>query len=366
LYLVIKTVGFSLMDLLAQTRTIDIIQVVKDLGFALYQYRKLRCPFHEENTPSLLLYPQTNTYHCFGCGKHGDVINFYASATGQEYTAAMHELAFNYLPSYQPERYKRGSAALKKIQPVTKPAGKKTLPPDTKTYVYKPLHSTIYADFQRICGVQPLGEIGEEAWRYLLSRGFTEPTLRRFQIFTVNDYDAAQAHLRNTYSLLDLQESGLFNERGNLIFYRHVIIIPYYRKGQLVYLQGRLIGNPPGSLAKYQFLSGVPVELFNVDMLEKVKTGKVVYLTEGAFDCMTLVQQGMPAVSLGSATLFKREWAKAFMRFEVVFNFDNDKAGQKAAHEFADLFAQHRISTHVQQVKAGFKDVNEYWQQRDQ
>lgn len=353
------------MDILTQTRTIDILRVVADLGFELQQFRKIVCPFHDEKTPSLVLYPRTNTYHCFGCGRHGDVINFYAGVSNQEYTPAMHELAFNYLPDYRPELYRRGH--LKKIGQQTAGAKPVAVPADTKTYTYEPLHGQIYEEFQRFCEHLPVTPTAEDAWAYLHSRGFTASTLRKFRLFVVGDYEQTQAHLRNTFGLLDLQACGLFNEKGNLIFYRHPIIIPYYRKNRVVFLQGRIIGLPPDPvqssfrIAKYQFLSGVPVELFNADVLDLMRTGQTVYLTEGAFDCMSLMQEGLPAVSLGSATMFKREWAKLFRRVEVCFFFDNDKAGQKAAREFSELFGQYRISTHVRQVKEGYKDVNEYF-----
>jgi len=346
------------MDILSRVRTISITQVVSDLGYELQQFRKLCCPFHDEKNPSLVLYPQTNSYHCFGCGRHGDVINFYAGVSGQDYTAAMHELAFNYLPDYRPEFYKRGH--LRKLTPVKARGRKPTVPPDTKTYVYKPLHSFIYEDFQRFCHQLPPSALRQEAVDYLLGRAFEERILRQFGLFVVSDYEAVQAHLRNTWALADLQECGLFNEKGNLIFYRHVILIPYYREGRIVFLQGRVIGNPTDSFAKYQFLSGVPVELFNADVLKPLKTGQTVYLTEGAFDAMALVQDGHPAVSLGSATLFKREWARLFRRVRVCFYFDNDQAGARAATEFADVLAQYRIEVVSKKVPDGFKDVNEY------
>ncbi|GAB3313853.1 hypothetical protein GCM10027299_01290 [Larkinella ripae] len=351
------------MDLLAQTRTIDILRVVTDLGYVLQENRKIICPFHSEKTPSLVIYPQNNSYHCFGCGKHGDVINFYAGVAQLEYAAAMHELAFNYLPGYKPELYKR--SPLKKIQKTAvTPAERIALPTDTKTYEYKPLHSEIYEEFRRFCEQQPPGSVRKEAWDYLTSRGFSESTLRKFHIFTVNDYHTVQAHLRNTYNVLDLQESGLFNEKGNLIFYRHAIIIPYYRKNRLLFLQGRVIGNPSDTVSRYQFLSGVPVELFNADVMDVVKTGQTLYVTEGAFDCMTLMQEGMPAVSLGSATMFKKDWMKLFRRFEICFYFDNDAAGQKAAREYGELFGQYGVSTRIKTVKEGYKDVNDYFSKR--
>ncbi|GAA4401393.1 hypothetical protein GCM10023187_15540 [Nibrella viscosa] len=350
------------MDLLAQVRDISIVQVANDLGYQLQFNRKILCPFHDEKTASLVLYPQTNTFYCFGCGKHGDVVGFYADISRQEYRTAMHELAANYLPGYQIGGYKR--KGVRKVTPERVKAHKKLTAPDSGAYVYREYHSDIYEEFQRICEQQPGNQIGQDALDYLQSRGFTQEVLQTFRIFVVTDYETVHAHLRNTFNLLDLQESGLYNERGNLIFYRHPIIIPYFKRGRIVFLQARVIGSPTDNISRYQFLSGVPVELFNQDILPRLGPKHTVFVTEGAFDCMTLAQHGYHAVSLGSATMFKREWAKLFKRVEVCFYFDNDEAGKKAALEFSETFAQYGISTRIGAVPEGFKDVNDYFLNR--
>ncbi|MBB5283770.1 DNA primase [Rhabdobacter roseus] len=352
------------MNILEEVRKVDIVRVVRDLGLALHIHRKISCPFHEEKTASLVLYPQTNTYYCFGCGRRGDVIHFYAGFTNQEYKQAMHELAYHYVPGY----------VRRTPPPVRNPAPRTEIPadtlPDTKEYAYQPLHSEIYEAFKAHCEAQPDNELSARALGYLHQRGFSDATLRQFGIFVIKDYHLANTYLRSRYALSDLRECGLYNDKENLIFYKHCLIIPYYENGKLAYLQGRIIGAPEADAkiksARYQFLSGVPITLFNVDMLARVRTGRVVYLTEGAFDCMTLVQQGLPAVSLGSVTMFKKEWAKRFRRFEVCFWFDNDAAGRSASTVFLELFEQAGISAHERRLKDGFKDINEYFSQRDQ
>jgi DNA primase catalytic core len=347
------------MNILEEARKIDLLQVVQDLGLGLHQHRKIVCPFHEEKTPSLVLYPQTNTYYCFGCGKRGDVIHFYAAVTNQEYKAAMHELAHRYLPGY----------IRKGLAPPPRPLARPQVPadqlPDTKVYQYDPLHTEIYEEFKKYCDQQPDTPASAEALKYLAQRGFSDYTLRRFGIFVVKDYHTVNYHLRSRYATADLRACGLYNEKDNLIFYRHNILIPYYQNEKLVYLQGRVTGTPTDRTPRYQFLNGVPITLFNADMLRKIRTGRTVYLTEGAFDCMTLVQQGHPAVSLGSVTMFKKEWAKLFHRFEVCFWFDNDSAGRQAAESYRELFDQAGISAETRSVKDGFKDVNEYFTRRD-
>jgi DNA primase len=128
-----------------------------------------------------------------------------------------------------------------------------------------------------------------------------------------------------------------------------------------VYLQGRVIGKPPEGTNRYCFLNNQPLTLFNADVLKKTKTGETVYITEGAFDCMRLAQEGKTAVSLGTANIFKREWAKLFKRVNVVFYLDNDKAGHKAAEELEKIFTHFNISCTRKNLPESYKDVNEYY-----
>lgn len=347
------------INILEETRKIDIVRVAEDLGLQPSIHRKISCIFHEEKTASLVFYSQTNSYYCFGCGKRGDVVNFYAGATGLDYKTAMHELAFHYVPGYE----KRNA------EPAAKRTATRTPPPpsnvpDTKAYNYQPIHTIIYEDLQRFCQQLPDNDVSEAAWAYLKRRKFEEATLRRFQIFIIKDYHQVNYYLRGQYSILDLKECGLYNDRDNLIFFKHPIVIPYLRAGRVVYLQGRVIEKPVGNEARYQFLSGVPIVLFNADILQKLKTNQMVYLTEGALDCMTLAQQGLASVSLGSANTFKREWAREFRRFEVSFYFDNDKAGFKAAEDMAEIFTQAGVPSYRKFVKEGYKDINEYFAKR--
>ena len=347
------------INILEETRKIDIIRVAEDLGLEVQQLRKISCIYHQEKTASLVFYPQNNSYHCFGCGKRGDVIHFYAGATGLDYKTAMHELAFHYVAGYEKRNFE---PVVKRV--ATRPQTTADKIPDTKIYTYQPIHTIIYEDLQRFCGQLPDNDVSDSAWAYLKRRKFEDFTLRKFQIFVIKDYHKVNYYLRSQYTILDLKECGLYNDRDNLIFFRHPIIIPYLRAGRIVYLQGRVIDTPVENEARYQFLNGVPTELFNADVLEKLKINQMVYLTEGAFDCMMLAQQGLPSVSLGSANTFKHEWARLFKRFEVSFYFDNDKAGFKAAEDLEVVFTQAGVPSYRKFVKDGYKDINDYFMKR--
>ncbi len=350
------------MDLLERLQEIDILTVARDLGLEVNDYGKMRCPFHEEDTPSLVFYTTTNSFYCFGCGKTGNSVTLCAEVGKHSVGEAIRQLTMRYLPDTgnQKKGWQKPGMRPNPDLPHLKPLG------STKPDGHEEIHSVIYESLRDFCLGQPSNAVSQQALTYLKGRGFSEKTIRDFRLFAIKDYAEASWHLRSRFATLDLQASGLFNEKNNLIFFKHPLLIPYYRDGRMVYLQGRYLGPPPEGFHKYMFLVGKPVTLFNHDLLRDLRLGTRVYVTEGAFDCMTLTQAGFAAVSLGSANVFKREWAKLFRRYEVCFYLDNDTAGHRAAQELEVIFHQLGIST-TQQWKtppAGYKDINDYWQAR--
>lgn len=342
------------MNIVEELQRIDVIEVAKDLGLKVDAYKKCVCPFHQEDTPSMVFYPHTNSYYCFGCGKTGTQITLYMEVCKIDFKQALQEMGAKYLNINPQNTYKKQIYVKANLQPIKI----KTLDKEQET---APLHTQIYESLRDYCLSQASNEISEKTDQYLKNRGFTQKTIQEFRIFVIKNYTEVNTFLKSRFSYLDLQESGLFNEKNNLIFYRHPLIIPYLKEGKIVYLQGRVLEQPPAGFHKYCFLAGKPITLFNVDMLKKTKLGKTVYVTEGAFDCMKLVQEGIAAVSLGTANVFKKDWIELFKRVEVCFYLDNDQAGHKAANEMEVLFRQYGISTHRKAIPPQFKDANEYF-----
>lgn len=346
------------MNILDELGKVSILEVVEDLGLETERNRMV-CPFHEEDTPSLVLYPHTNSFYCFGCAKTGNAISLFAEVRKLSIKEAIYQMAVTYIPGFNQTGKKGIKHSSQPIElyksQVRKVANEKPL---------KPEYSEIYEAFRDFCLQQKSNSLSESALEYLQKRGFTEKTIRDFKLFCIKDYSEVSWYLKQRFSVLDLQECGLYNERNNLIFYAHPLIIPYYRNGRMVYLQGRVIGKPQENTNRYSFLNNLPLTLFNADALDKVKTGETVYITEGAFDCMRLCQEGKTAVSLGTANIFKREWAKLFQRVNVVFYLDNDAAGHRAADELEKIFTHFNISCTRKQLPANYKDVNDYYTDR--
>ncbi|WP_064196563.1 MULTISPECIES: CHC2 zinc finger domain-containing protein [Emticicia] len=342
-------------NLLQRVKEIDIRQVARDLGFEIVQSRRMNCPFHVEDSPSLVFYPPPqNEFHCFGCGKHGDVINLYADACQIDFKTALEELATRYIAAYDGVRHK----TVRKIDIKSVYTNKPIL---EKQFEFKPIYSEIYERFQQFCITQTATDSARKAAEYLRGRGIDDWTIRHFKLFVIKNYVVVNDFLKSNYAIEDLKGCGLMNDKGNLVFFVHPIVIPYYQDGRIVYLQGRTIGNPPDGASKYQFLSGVPRSIFNLDSIKKLRPNSEVYLTEGAFDCMTLVKNGMMAVSLGSAKIFKKEWMKYFKKYKVLISFDNDTAGINGANALIEDFLMAGILAEKRDWNKGFKDINEYF-----
>lgn len=342
------------MELLERIKTeVDIRKVAEDLGFKL-EGRRMICPFHEEDTPSLVFYPlPQNRFHCFGCGKRGDVVNLYAEICGLDFKTALLRLAYAYIPGFgvpiqHPKKVKIEKVIIKKK-------------PENAVFEFKELYSTIYEDFRDFCLNQTPTQSTKEAAEYLRQRGIDDWTIRHFKIFVIKNYAQVNDYLKRKYQFKDLQDCGLVNDKGNLVFFAHPIVFPFFENDRITYLQARTIGNPPENTFKYQFLANVPRRIFNLDSLRDLKLNSIVYLTEGAIDCITLNKLGKNAISLGSANTFMKEWAKILKRYRVVIWFDNDEAGKKGAKAIAEKLEMAGIWVIEKEEMPDFKDINDYF-----
>ncbi|WP_394991312.1 CHC2 zinc finger domain-containing protein [Emticicia sp.] len=345
-------------NLLQRVKDIDIRQVARDLGFDIVQSRRMNCPFHVEDSPSLVFYPPPqNEFHCFGCGKHGDVINLYADACQIDFKTALEELGTRYIPAYD-------GASKSKFRKLDIKSIYTRKPLEVKSFIFKELYSEIYESFQKFCLEQPATESARKAADYLRGRGIDDWTIRHFKLFVIKNYGLTNEFLKSKYAIEDLKACGIMNDKGNLVFFVHPIIIPYFQDGRIVYLQGRTTSEPPEGASKYQFLSGVPRTIFNIDSITKLRPNADVYMTEGAFDCMTLVKNGMIAVSLGSAKIFKKEWIKYFKKYKIWVSFDNDSAGTKGADDLVEELLEAGILAKQRDWNKGFKDINEYFERK--
>lgn len=301
------------------------------------------CPFHNEKTPSFSVNQSKQFYHCFGCGKHGNAINFLIEFSGVSFIDAVENLAAQVgmqVPRNNVASSKvvdRSSSNLTSVVDAQKSIDKKQ---DDQILRCMADQLKVAADYYReqlkhatkaISYLKQRGLSGELAARFKI--GYAPNGLRNLsQIFI--DYDQDESEnllLRN--GLIIRSSNGKYYDR-----FRARIIFPIHnQKGQIVGFGGRVIdaeGEP-----KYLNSPETPLfiksqELYNLFSARKAirESGRVL-VVEGYMDVVMLSQYGIDyaVATLGTATTSSHIQKLLRQTDEIIFSFDGDNAGKKAA-----------------------------------
>jgi len=319
--------------------TLNILDVARALGLGIRR-KQARCfnssqHKHNDEHFSLGFYENNTKFKCFTCGVNGSVIDLYMGVRGVDIKVAIRELS-----------------EMAGIDTPKKPVRKADIEQPHKTE--KVLTRGIFEALATYCN-----GVDDTTLAYLKGnkRGLTEDTVKRFKLFSVKDYAKTAEYLKANYTLEELKEIGVFNEKGNLTYYQHRLVVPFYQGEKIVFIQARRIdeGHP-----KY-INASLTVPLFNADILKRIETGNAVYICEGVFDAMVLEQNGFNAVAILGVESFKPEWAGFFTGLDVVLCLDNDEAGTEATRKLAEMFYLKGIQVHKKTLPQGVKDVTDYF-----
>ena len=303
--------------LLARVDIVDVVALrvpLKKAG-ALF---KACCPFHNEKTPSFVVTPSRQTYHCFGCGAHGNAIDFLIEHDRLSFPEAVEELAQR--------------AGLE-------------LPKDGQDAERGPDLAPIFAALERAALMyqRQLREHPDAsgAVDYLKRRGLSGEIVKHFGIgFAPPGWDFLLARLGgNPRDLEHLIAAGLIAERDGKRYdrFRERIMFPIQdRRGRIIGFGGRVFGDGE---PKYLNSPETPVfhkgrELYGLYQAQRaMRAPPRLLVVEGYMDVIALAQFDLPyaVATLGTATT--PEHVKRLLRSapELVFCFDGDRAGRTAA-----------------------------------
>ena len=339
------------IDLDRLKQAMPIIDIAKSLGLET-RGRQARCynsqaHAHNDRSFSLGLDTQRNRFKCFACGEQGSIIDLFMAVRGTGLKEAIKELAD--MAGLTPMSHQTHQTGC--FKPFTHKEAK--APPQAAREPTGAC-SDIYEELCFICG-----GLDQESRAYLTgtTRGLTEDTLNRFLLFSVSDYQKINQHLKARFSTDELSKAGIMGERGNLIFYKHKIIIPFLQDGRIMFLQGRRLGQEQ---PKYLHLKR-PVPLYNRDALAELEKGKKIYIAEGVFDAMMLEQNGYKAVGILGVNNFKPDYVDLFKGLDVVLALDNDEAGERGTNELAKMFYLKGQGARGKQLPGGIKDITDYF-----
>ncbi|HEX8128080.1 MAG TPA: toprim domain-containing protein [Pyrinomonadaceae bacterium] len=282
--------------------------------------------------PSLSVDLTRGLFHCFSRDEGGDAIRFYELMHEVKFGRAVGELAreLGLLERQSRKRTLAQRAAPDEVaasEPEPEPLGAERL-----GAICEALLAACRAEDQA------------EGFSYLARRGIDAGTARRAGVvyFPRRAYRRVMRKMQAAFPLEELRRSGLFNARAHLTFYRHRLLFPFRVEGRAIYLQARTTA--PGVEPRWHNMRGVVPTLYNVDCLNELASGSVVYLVEGFTDTLTLLAHGFSAVGLVGAGGLKDEWLAPLGRFRVVAALDPDAAGRRAAERYGELFASRSLT----------------------
>jgi DNA primase len=305
------------------------------------------CPFHAEKTPSFIVTPDRETWHCFGCGEHGDIFTFLMRRDGLDFREALARLAEKAGVELS-ERTAREDRHRRRLREALEAA----------IAWYREVFNQAHQ--------------AERARAYMAERGFTDTTLERFGIgYAPNTWEAMAKRLRSKgFSDAELTGAGLTspsNRGGVYDRFRGRIIIPIRdASGRAIGLGGRIL--PDGEGPKY--LNSPATALFDksrtlyaIDLAKAaIRREKLAVIVEGYTDVMAAHQAGFENVvaSLGTAlTAGQVELATRYAE-AVALAYDVDLAGKAATDRglLEELGPEMVSKVRVIEVPAG-KDPDE-------
>lgn len=273
------------------------------------------CPFHEEKTPSFSVHPRKQFFHCFGCGESGSAIGFLMKYRHMTFVDAVEELAKQAgltVPKtggseLQQERYRAGLDALQQA----------------RQYFARRLHQA------------------PEVLRYLRRRGLNDSTIKKYALgYAPKDNGYLKACFKGNYNEKLLTRIGLMRhgDNGAYEFFRDRIIFPILdRRGQTIAFGGRALSDS----ARAKYLNSPETSWFKksrtvygeFELKETQRDINTLFVVEGYMDVVSLSCHGVPnaIATLGTAVTEQHLRTLLHLSHEIVFCFDGDNAGHKAA-----------------------------------
>ena len=311
-------------------RLVDETDIVNLIGQYLSLTKKgnnyvCNCPFHEEKTPSFTISPQKSIYHCFGCGKGGNVITFLQEYEGLSFIEAIEKLA-----------------EINNLQ-IPKSSQNKEYD-NSDIYDINRLTSNYYFDyFSR--------NTKSVSSKYLISRGIDGETAKKFQIgFAEFNQNDLLKKLQSEFSEKKILESGVFlkNEKGFYPFFRNRIIFPIQNnRGNFIGFGGRSIDD---SMPKYLNSKDSNFfrknrELYGLNHAKSSKNFDFFVVVEGYMDVNILSKSGIDVGVASLGTAFSNYHLQILFRLKkkVIFCFDSDEAGLKAAWRALQITVSYSI-----------------------
>lgn len=286
-------------------QALPIEEVASALGLSVSHHKAL-CPFHADKHPSLTFSVRKNRYRCFVCDAHGGTIDL-----------VMKYLNKNFLEACKWLSEEHSIPVMPVAEPVEAP---------------KPFDASRYARFF----ARPW--LSNEARKFLFEERRLDPRVVRYCQLTS------------------------WKDRQGVPWLQ----IPYYdRDGKLIGIQNRNLIK--GATPRFRFPSGSACSIYNLPVLNLLKPGEPLFLTEGASDCWSLLSSGHKAIAIPSATLLTKKDIEILgtLNLELGTPFhifpDQDAAGEQLYYRLVEAAVKNSFTLVRHELPSGCKDFSEYY-----
>lgn len=328
-----------LEDILSRIDIVELIAGCIPLKRAGRNFRAL-CPFHHEKTPSFMVSPDRQIYHCFGCGKGGNAFGFLMEFEHLDFPEAVETLA-----------KKAGVNLPKQSQDL------KTTNIITQLYKINELTAFFYS--QRLFSAE-----GARAKNYLLSRGIKQESIASFKLgYAPDKWDILINYLRSkNISLSLLEKAGLVIAKEGGGYYdrfRNRIIFPILDvKSRVIAFGARVLDD---SLPKYMnspetIIYSKSKNLYGLNLAkESIRENDFVAVTEGYLDFMIAYQEGLNNIVASLGTALTYEQVRLIKRYtqNVTMVYDADSAGELATLRTLDIFIEEGVNVKIASLPKG-------------
>ncbi|MCC5831903.1 MAG: DNA primase [Chlamydiales bacterium] len=316
---------------------IDLVEALEthvDLKRAGSAYKAL-CPFHQEKTPSFVVQKGDTHYHCFGCGAHGDAIQFLMNYLNLSFVEAVESLAERFHLPLERDNHKEGKG-------IDKRALKESLERASRFF-----HEFLL-----------FSEEGRPALHYLFQRGISIDFIRRFEIGYAPSSSLIFKVIKDEEALA---QTGLIHESGRPFFRERITFPVREHSGRVIGFSARKIREETFG-GKYINTPETPLfkksrTLFGLNhSRRRIAKERRVILVEGQIDCLRLIESGLDLTVAALGTAFGESHVALLKQLGVrqaYLLFDGDAAGAAAASKTGDLFQKAGVEVFVVSLPSG-------------
>lgn len=338
------------MDQVSEIREkIDIVSFISEFISLKKAGRNFKapCPFHTEKSPSFVVSPERQIWHCFGCGKGGDVYTFLMEYERLEFPEALRTLAKRVGIELQTQERTPGVASQKE-----------------RLYQINSLTKEYY---HFVLTKHP---VGKRALDYLKNRGVSDKIIETFMLGFAPTGNALTKYLLGKKKLAreDLVAAGVVFQRGRDVvdFFRGRLMFPLIdHRDNVVGFAGRILEND-NTTSKYIntretliYHKGEQFYGLNITK-DAIRRANQAIIVEGEFDVISCFEHGVSPVVAVKGTALTESQVNLLGRFaqKITFCFDGDKAGQEAIRRSLAIVEKKGLTPTVIEIPGG-KDPDE-------